>query len=227
MSQLSTGPAMASLTEAFGRDGFVVVPGMFDTAEMRQISTWTDEVQAGPETPGRAMMYFEPSLLIPGQRVLQRVENFCPFHAGFAALCDGTRELITRIVDSEFAQWRSLMPKRTRTVLADASQLAEAITRAGKICGRNEAVRLEFGRAEVTITVVHGGTVVSSQRAPVTNKGKPFTIAFSPVYIASMLAGVTGQVRLGFRKPDQAVHISPAEDGDMFRALVMPMRLAG
>src|SRR5262249_12216379 len=64
---------------------------------------------------------------------------------GFAALCDGARELITRGVDSEFAQWRSPMAsasKRSRTVRADASQLAEAITRAGKVCKRLEAVRL-------------------------------------------------------------------------------------
>jgi DNA polymerase III subunit beta len=148
--------------------------------------------------------------------------------SGFAALCDGTRELITRIVDSEFPRWRSLMAsKRTRTVLADASQLAEAITRAGKICKRLEAVRLEFGRAGLAISVVRDGTVVSSQRAPVTAKGKPFTIASNPEYLASMLAGVTGQVRLGFRQPDQPVHISPAEDGDMFRALVVPIRIAG
>ena len=80
-----------SLKESFDRDGFVVVPGLFDAAEARQISAWTDEVQAQPETPGRAMMYFEPSLLHPGQRVLQRVENFCPFHPGFAALCDGPK----------------------------------------------------------------------------------------------------------------------------------------
>src|ERR1044071_284856 len=80
-----------SLKGSFDRDGFVVVPGLFDAEEARQIAAWTDEVQAQPETPGRAMMYFEPSLLDPAQRVLQRVENFCPFHPGFAALCDGPR----------------------------------------------------------------------------------------------------------------------------------------
>jgi 2-aminoethylphosphonate dioxygenase len=99
MSQTSIDTRMASLTEAFQRDGFVVVPGLFDSKETRQISAWTDEIQAQPETPGRAMMYFEPSLLHPGERVLQRVENFCPFHPGFAALCDGDklRGAVTRL----------------------------------------------------------------------------------------------------------------------------------
>jgi hypothetical protein len=84
-------PDTASRIEAFRRDGFVVVPGLFDAEEMRQISAWTDELQNLPEVPGRQMMYFEPSLLRPGERVLQRIENFCPFHEGFAALCDGDK----------------------------------------------------------------------------------------------------------------------------------------
>jgi hypothetical protein len=74
--------------EAFRRDGFVVVPGLFDDGEIRRISQWTDELQARPEVAGGQMMYFEPSLLEPGARVLQRIENFCPFHRGFADLCD-------------------------------------------------------------------------------------------------------------------------------------------
>ena len=77
--------------EVFQRDGFVVVEGLFDEAETTRISDWTDELEQSPEVPGRAMKYYEPSLLRPGERVLQRIENFCPFHAGFAELCDGDR----------------------------------------------------------------------------------------------------------------------------------------
>jgi len=77
--------------DAFRRDGFVVVPALFDESEIREISDWTDELLALPEVPGRHMMYYEPSLLDPGERVLQRIENFCPYHPAFAALCDGDR----------------------------------------------------------------------------------------------------------------------------------------
>ena len=79
--------------DAFNRDGFVIVPALFDEAETRRISGWADELQSKPETPGGQMMYFEPSALQPGERVLQRIENFCAFHAGFAALCDGDKLL--------------------------------------------------------------------------------------------------------------------------------------
>ncbi len=88
---LALDPQAAAHVETVRRDGFVVVPGLFDDDEIRRISAWTDELEAQPEVPGRCMKYFEPSLLRPGERVLQRIENFCPFHAGFAALCDGDK----------------------------------------------------------------------------------------------------------------------------------------
>ena len=71
---------------AYRRDGFVVVRGLFDAAAMRDIVSWTEEVQNWPETPGEHMMYFERSLMDEGKRVLNRVENFCPYHRGFDAL---------------------------------------------------------------------------------------------------------------------------------------------
>ncbi len=75
--------------EAYRRDGFVVARGLFDRGEMEQIAAWTDEVEHWPEVAGRHMMYFEQSLLEPGTRMLNRLENFYPHHPGFAALCDG------------------------------------------------------------------------------------------------------------------------------------------
>src|SRR5262249_6417859 len=50
---------------------------------------WTDEVQRWPEVPGTYMVYGEPSLTEPGRRLINRIENFYPYHAGFKALFDG------------------------------------------------------------------------------------------------------------------------------------------
>jgi len=74
---------------AFERDGFVLAPGAFDAELMASIARWTDELVAAPEVPGRHMAYYEDSLGEPGRRVLSRIENFCPFHAGFDALLRG------------------------------------------------------------------------------------------------------------------------------------------
>src|SRR5580765_7622228 len=92
--------------DVFQRDGFVVVPGLFDAQEIARSSEWTDELERSPEVPGRSMKYYEPSLLRPGERVLQRIENFCPFHDGFAGLCDGDklRGSVSRLL-GEQAGW--------------------------------------------------------------------------------------------------------------------------
>jgi hypothetical protein len=64
-------------------DGYLVVPGFFTAETMRAISDWTTELETAPEEAGRHWVYREASLTHPETRVIQRIENFCPFHAGF------------------------------------------------------------------------------------------------------------------------------------------------
>lgn len=78
------GPLTGDRLAHFRRDGFVVVPGLVDAAGIARIRRWTDEVQAWPETPGKWMKYFEQDA--NGQRLLNRLEDVLPFHAGFAEL---------------------------------------------------------------------------------------------------------------------------------------------
>ncbi|MBV8914184.1 MAG: phytanoyl-CoA dioxygenase family protein [Acetobacteraceae bacterium] len=68
------------------RDGFTLVAGFFDAATTARIRRWTEEIAALPEAPGRQMVYYEDSLVEPGRRVVQRIENFCAFHPGFDRL---------------------------------------------------------------------------------------------------------------------------------------------
>ncbi len=67
-------------------DGYLLVPGFFDAAETAALLRWTAELETAPETPGRHWVYHEDSLTEPGRRVIQRIENFCPFHPGFDIL---------------------------------------------------------------------------------------------------------------------------------------------
>ena len=85
----------------FARDGFLIVRGMFPADEMARIAAWTDEVVAMPEVPGRHMVYYEDSVTEPGRRVLSRIENFAPFHAGFERLLTDSK--VTRCVADLFA----------------------------------------------------------------------------------------------------------------------------
>ena len=75
----------------FRRDGFLVARSLFSPEEMTDLAAWTDEVEAWPETAGRHMMYFETSLKSDGARILNRLENFYPFHAEFRDLFDGDK----------------------------------------------------------------------------------------------------------------------------------------
>jgi 2-aminoethylphosphonate dioxygenase len=77
-------PALtAAERAAFARDGYVVVPGMLDARAMMRLEDWTTELEHAAEAPGRHMVYGETSLLDGSTRLIQRIENFCPFHDGF------------------------------------------------------------------------------------------------------------------------------------------------
>jgi ectoine hydroxylase-related dioxygenase (phytanoyl-CoA dioxygenase family) len=68
---------------AFAASGSVVLRGVFDAPAMAAIGRWTDELAAAPEESGRHWVYREPSKRDPAARIVQRIENFCPFHAGY------------------------------------------------------------------------------------------------------------------------------------------------
>ena len=76
----------AAQSAVMARDGFLVVRNFFAEPEVGDIRGWIEDLSAAPETPGRHWVYHEDSVTEPGTRVLQRIENFCPFHPGFDRL---------------------------------------------------------------------------------------------------------------------------------------------
>ncbi len=72
--------------DAFRRDGFVIVRGVLGPDEAARVRRWVDEVQTYPEVKGKYMVYHEESISRPGARVLDRTENFVPYHDGLAGL---------------------------------------------------------------------------------------------------------------------------------------------
>ena len=65
------------------RDGYLLVPGFYSAGEVDALDRWTHDLQSAPEEPGRHWVYREASLTHPATQVIQRIENFCPFHAGY------------------------------------------------------------------------------------------------------------------------------------------------
>jgi hypothetical protein len=80
----SPSPVLTAEQMAIYRDkGWLLTRGFVAPLEVEMLARWTDELEARPEEPGKHMVYREPSLRDPGMRVIQRLENFCPYHAGF------------------------------------------------------------------------------------------------------------------------------------------------
>jgi hypothetical protein len=71
--------------DAYNRDGFYHVPQAYQGQALADLIAWTDALAAAPEETGREWKYFETSAL-DGTRLLNRIENFAPYHAGFNRL---------------------------------------------------------------------------------------------------------------------------------------------
>jgi 2-aminoethylphosphonate dioxygenase len=88
----SSSPVLtAQQTATYREQGWLLARGFVAPAEVEALAHWTDELAARPEEPGKHMVYREPSLSDPGTRVIQRIENFCPHHAGYNAFVRGGR----------------------------------------------------------------------------------------------------------------------------------------
>lgn len=84
------------------RRGYLVVPGVYSGDRLREIRSWVDEIQNWPETAGRHMMYFENNLVRDGERTLNRVENFVPYHTGMAdLLTSDLQDACSRLFEEE------------------------------------------------------------------------------------------------------------------------------
>lgn len=81
----------ASGMEHFRRHGWVWLRGVLDAREVADLVRWTDEIASWPETPGAWMRYYERPKSSPDKKLLARIENFMPYHAGLAGLFGSAR----------------------------------------------------------------------------------------------------------------------------------------
>jgi ectoine hydroxylase-related dioxygenase (phytanoyl-CoA dioxygenase family) len=65
------------------RDGYLVVRNFVSPHQLAELLQWTAQLEGAPEVSGRHWVYREDSMTTPARRVIQRIENFCPYHAGF------------------------------------------------------------------------------------------------------------------------------------------------
>ncbi len=76
----------AAESDAYARDGFLVVRSMYDRDEIGRLAGWVDELASRPVQPGALMVYLEDDRKVPGKRILSRIENFVDEHEDLRAL---------------------------------------------------------------------------------------------------------------------------------------------
>lgn len=78
-----TEPLSEAETSHYARDGYLVLRGAFSAQEIDAIAQWVQTLADAPEKVGTVMKYFEDDTAAAGKRILNRIENFVPFHDGF------------------------------------------------------------------------------------------------------------------------------------------------
>jgi len=73
-------------------DGFLVIRGeeWWTSEQLQHLKSYTEDITSWPETAFKWMQYYETSSLTD-KRILQRVENFFPYHVGFNEMFNGKR----------------------------------------------------------------------------------------------------------------------------------------
>jgi hypothetical protein len=89
---MTTGGLAAAARDHWTRHGWTRLPGFLPASTVEDLARWTAEIAAWPEEPGKWMRYYERGAGESG-KMLARIENFVPYHAGLAALFASPRLL--------------------------------------------------------------------------------------------------------------------------------------
>jgi hypothetical protein len=98
---LTTPVLNAEQISDFNKNGYTLVRGAFNNGDMSHILAWTEELQALPEVSGRHWVFHEKSRLDPARDLINRIEYFSPFHAGFAELSRILARPVTQLLGEE------------------------------------------------------------------------------------------------------------------------------
>jgi DNA polymerase-3 subunit beta len=150
---------------------------------------------------------------------------------GFEA---GGRRTTSLLVDGEYPKVRALFPAESPThAVVDTHALIEAVRRVALVAERNTPVRLSFTDGAVTLEAGQGEDAQASEAVESTLTGEELSIAFNPQFLLDGLGALSRPfTRLSFTQPQKPAVITgqtelEGDDDDLYRYLLMPVRLAG
>ncbi len=62
--------------QSFEDNGFLVIPKMYSSEEIGELSAWVNHLASIKPQKGKEMIYYDDSLKQPGQRIINRIEYF-------------------------------------------------------------------------------------------------------------------------------------------------------
>lgn len=140
----------------------------------------------------------------------------------------GRRRTTTRLLDGEFPKYQSLLPAESAAVARlDTAALAESVRRVALVAQRTAPVRLGFAEGELTLEAGGVDDAEASEVLEVSYEGEPMTIAFNPGFLLDGLVAIdSDSVALSFTTPAKPAVLT-GKDQDVYRYLLMPVRLTG
>lgn len=147
---------------------------------------------------------------------------------GMLGLLCGNRQLTTRLLDSEFPKYRTLLPSdHMSEAVVQVGAFAEAVKRVSLVAERSAQVRLEFGDDTLRLVAGDDDGNNAEEQIPCALEGDPLSIAFNPSFLLDMLSVMrTEQVHLGFTTPNRPALARPVGAED-YQHLLMPVRIPG
>jgi len=136
-------------------------------------------------------------------------------------------EMIARVVDAEFPDYRKVLPKAFKTrVVANTTVLSDAIRRAS-IAARlgSESVKIELKGESIKLIAKSPEHGESTEELDVKKEGDDILIAFNPRFLADSIKKIdTEEVELNFVDSNSPLQMNPV-DVEGYLYIIMPIRL--
>ena len=135
--------------------------------------------------------------------------------------------LTTRRIDGQFPNYKQLLPETfEHDVTIARAELLDVVRRTSVMVQRNSPLRLRFAEGELTVTARTQDVGEATESLPVQFSGEPLEIGFNAEFLKDGVESIiSDDLKLHLISPLRPAVIEG--DGDDFRYLIMPIRLAG
>ena len=184
--------------------------------------------------PEVAKFGFEKGVIIPRKgmqelsRLLEEGEQVqVAFQENTAIFRKGESTLIMRLIDGDFPDYNTVIPKDCKRVLElERSRFMEMLRRMSIIStDRYRGIRCKINPENMEIISNNPEIGDAREEIPITYQGEEMTIAFNPRYFMETLAVMKSKVISARMIDESSACIISGEEDEGFSAVVMPMRL--